>query len=123
MSSLISPACSRPTSPAFPRAEQCRAFGLAAVAAELNLQIEMLEPEVAEAVAMGTTALFLAGYGPRGSTCARGAHLSGMILETGYHVIYSGRVGFRGGRPRLAQPSLAATTYSIPPDETLGCSA
>ena len=66
MSSLISPARSRPTSPAFPRAEQCRAFGLAAVAAELNLQIEMLEPEVAEAVAMGATALFLAGYGPRG---------------------------------------------------------
>src|SRR5271165_5651594 len=66
MSSLISPARSRPTPPAFPQAEQCRAFGLAAVAAELNLQIEMLEPEVAEAVAMGATALFLAGYGPKG---------------------------------------------------------
>ena len=56
----------RPTPPAFPQAELCRAFGLAAVAAELNLQIEMLEPEVAEAVGMGAAALFLAGYGPKG---------------------------------------------------------
>jgi len=60
------PARSRPTPPAFPQAELCRAFGLAAVAAELNLQIEMLEPEVAEAVGMGAAALFLAGYGPKG---------------------------------------------------------
>ena len=66
MSSLTPPARSRPTPPAFPQAELCRAFGLAAVAAELNLQIEMLEPEVAEAVGMGAAALFLAGYGPRG---------------------------------------------------------
>jgi len=49
-----------------PQAELCRAFGLAAVAAELNLQIEMMEPEVAEAVGMGAAALFLAGYGPKG---------------------------------------------------------
>jgi hypothetical protein len=66
MSSLIAPARSRPSPPAFPQAELCRAFGLAAVAAELNLQIEMLEPEVAEAVGMGAAALFLAGYGPKG---------------------------------------------------------
>jgi hypothetical protein len=39
-----------------PQAELCRAFGLAAVAAELNLQIEMLEPEVAVAVGMGAAA-------------------------------------------------------------------
>jgi hypothetical protein len=43
-----------------------RAFGLAAVAAELNLDIDMLEPETAEAVARGAAALFLAGYGPKG---------------------------------------------------------
>ena len=66
MSRLTPPARSRPTPPAFPQAELCRAFGLAAVAAELNLQIEMLEPEVAEAVARGAAALFLAGYGPKG---------------------------------------------------------
>jgi hypothetical protein len=47
--------------------ELCRAFGLAAVAAELNLQIEMLKPEAAEAVGMGAAALFLAGYGPKGA--------------------------------------------------------
>ena len=34
-----------------PSPELCRAFGLAAVAAELNLHIDMLEPETAEAVA------------------------------------------------------------------------
>lgn len=66
MSWLTPQARSWPTPPAFPQAELCRAFGLAAVAAELNLQIEMLEPEVAEAVGMGAAALFLAGYGPKG---------------------------------------------------------
>src|SRR5271166_1355577 len=57
------PARSRPTPPAFPQAELCRAFGLAPVAAELNLQIEMLEPEVAEAVGMGAAALWVVGHG------------------------------------------------------------
>jgi hypothetical protein len=55
-----------PTPPALPQAELCRAFGLAAVAAELNLQIEMLEPKVAEAVKTGAAVLFLSGYGPKG---------------------------------------------------------
>ena len=44
--------------------ELCRAFGLAAVAAELNLRTDILEPETAEAVTRGAAALFLAGYGP-----------------------------------------------------------
>ena len=39
---------------------------MAAVAAELKLQTDMLEPEAAEAVGKGATALFLAGYGPKG---------------------------------------------------------
>jgi hypothetical protein len=52
--------------PRAPQPELCRAFGLAAVAAELKLQIDMLEPEAAEAVGRGATALFLAGYGPKG---------------------------------------------------------
>ena len=43
----------------------CRAFGLAAVAAELNLQMDTLEPETARAIERGAAALFLAGYGPR----------------------------------------------------------
>ena len=49
----------RPSSPL------CRAFGLAAVAAELNLQLDTLEPETAKAIERGAAALFLAGYGPR----------------------------------------------------------
>ena len=43
----------------------CRAFGLAAVAAELNLQMDTLEPDTARAIERGAAALFLAGYGPR----------------------------------------------------------
>ena len=62
--------------PAFPRAcEQSAGFaealsclygeaGLAAVAVELNLQVQTLAPEVAEAVERGAAALFLGGYGP-----------------------------------------------------------
>lgn len=50
-----------------PPPELCRAFGLAAVAAELDLQVDTLEPEAAEAVGRGAAILFLAGYGPKGS--------------------------------------------------------
>jgi len=42
-----------------------REVGLAAVAVELNLKVNTLEPEVTEAVEKGAAALFLAGYGPR----------------------------------------------------------
>ena len=49
-----------------PPSDLCRAFGLAAVAAELDLQIDTLEPETAEAVARGAATLFLAGYAPNG---------------------------------------------------------
>jgi len=50
-----------------PPPDLCRAFGLAAVAAELDLQMDTLEPEIAEAVGTGAATLFLAGYGPKGS--------------------------------------------------------
>lgn len=50
-----------------PPPDLCRAFGLAAVAAEFDLQIDTLEPETAEAVGRGAATLFLAGYGPKGS--------------------------------------------------------
>ena len=43
---------------------RCRAFGLAAIAAELNLQANAFEPETAKAIESGAAALFLAGYGP-----------------------------------------------------------
>ena len=41
-----------------------REAGLAAIAVELNLQVDELAPEVAEAVERGAAALFLGGYGP-----------------------------------------------------------
>jgi len=41
-----------------------REIGLATVATELNLQLNTLEPDVAEAVERGAAALLLAGYGP-----------------------------------------------------------
>ncbi len=41
-----------------------REIGLAAVATGLNLQLNTLESDVAEAVQRGAAALFLAGYGP-----------------------------------------------------------
>jgi hypothetical protein len=50
-----------------PPSDLCRAFGLAAVAAELDLEIDTLEPDTAEAVARGAATLFLAGYGPNGT--------------------------------------------------------
>ena len=54
----------------------CRAFGLAAVAAELNLQMDTLEPETARAIERGAAALFLAGYGPRLTGSTAGARLN-----------------------------------------------
>ena len=54
----------------------CRAVGLAAVAAELNLQMDTLEPETARAIERGAAALFLAGYGPRLTGSTAGARLN-----------------------------------------------
>jgi hypothetical protein len=54
----------------------CRAVGLAAVAAELNLQMDTLEPETARAIERGAAALFLAGYGPRLAGSAPSARLN-----------------------------------------------
>lgn len=50
-----------------PPPDLCRAFGLAAIAAELDLQVDTLDPEAAEVVGRGAATLFLAGYGPKGS--------------------------------------------------------
>jgi hypothetical protein len=41
-----------------------RDIGLATVATELNLQLDTLEPDVAQAVERGAAALLLAGFGP-----------------------------------------------------------
>jgi len=45
-----------------------REIGLATVATEFNLQLDTLEPDVAEAVERGAAALLLAGFGRRGLT-------------------------------------------------------
>jgi hypothetical protein len=53
-----------------------REVGLAAVANELNLQLDTLDPDVAEAVERGAAALFPAWYGrslTRGAVAKRGA--------------------------------------------------
>jgi hypothetical protein len=53
-----------------------REIGLAAVANELNLQLDTLDPDVAEAVERGAAALFPAWYGrslTRGAVAKRGA--------------------------------------------------
>ena len=47
-----------------PLSSQYREIGLAAVARGLKLQLNTLDPDVAEAVERGAAALFLAGYGP-----------------------------------------------------------
>ena len=41
-----------------------RDIGLATVATQLNLRLDTLEPDVAEAVERGAAALLLAGFGP-----------------------------------------------------------
>lgn len=46
------------------RPDLYRALGLAAVAAELDLRLDMLEPGAAAAVQKGAATLFLAGFGP-----------------------------------------------------------
>lgn len=57
----------------FPLALIHREVGMAAVVAELHLDVNELEPEIAAAVEKGAAALFLAGFGPRpGGNCARG---------------------------------------------------
>jgi hypothetical protein len=57
-------ACEQSAGFAEPLSSLCREAGLAAVAAELDLQVYELAPEVAEAVVRGAAALFLGGYGP-----------------------------------------------------------
>jgi hypothetical protein len=47
-----------------PLSSLCREIGLASVAIELNLKLNTLEPDVAEAIERGAAALFHAGYGP-----------------------------------------------------------
>jgi hypothetical protein len=61
----------------------CRAFGLAAVAAELNLHMDTLEPDTARAIERGAAALFLAGCGPRLTGSAASARLNKRVGKRG----------------------------------------
>ncbi len=53
--------------------------GMAAVVAELQLDVNELEPEAAAAVERGAAALFLAGFGPRSTRL----HMRGRTGEEG----------------------------------------
>ena len=70
-----------------------REVGLAAIAAELQLELFTLAPEVAQAVEKGAAALFLSGYGPRPAARARAgfaekprARALGLSREEGWDV-------------------------------------
>ncbi len=64
-----------------PLSSLCRAVGLAAVAAELNLHLHTLEPVTAAAVERGAAALFLAGYSRRTIGHTAGARLNEKTAE------------------------------------------
>jgi hypothetical protein len=66
-----------------PLSSLCRAVGLAAVAAELNLQVHTLDPVTAAAVERGAAALFLAGYRRRSTGHAAGGRLNEKVGERG----------------------------------------
>ena len=89
--------------------ELCRAFGLAAVAAELGLGVDALEPEVAEFVGRGAATLFLAGYGPKGS---RRSHSSRQFGWDGDRpkARRAARARRLAGRPQGSGASVSTTT-------------
>lgn len=68
-----------------PEAYLYRAFGLAAVAAELHLQLDMLEPGDAAAVQKGAAALFLAGFGPNSTRRGSSPRLGGRAVVDAAH--------------------------------------
>ena len=78
-----------------PLSSLCRAVGLAAVAAELNLQVHTLDPVTAAAVERGAAALFLAGYSRRTT-----GHTSGVRLNE--------KTGERKGRFALSDSTRSA---------------
>jgi hypothetical protein len=81
-----------------PLSSLCRAVGLAAVAAELNLHPHTLEPVTAAAVERGAAALFLAGYSRRTIGHTSGARLN---EKTGERKVRLARTdSARSARPR-----------------------
>jgi hypothetical protein len=89
---MLTDALPHPLSSEQPLSSLCRAVGLAAVAAELNLHLHTLEPVTAAAVERGAAALFLAGYSRRTI-----GHTSGARLNE--------KTGERNVRLALTQPT------------------
>ena len=80
-----------------PGANLYRAFGLAAVAAELGLRPDMLEPDAAAAVQKGDAALVLAGFGPSLIRRRSSARLAGQQAVPAARIpIENGNVGIGG---------------------------
>jgi hypothetical protein len=81
-----------------------RDIGLATVATELNLQLVTFEPEVAEAVERGATALLLAGFGRSLTRHRRSVRLASKAAITrcgAWHARQDSPGGFRHGNLRL----------------------
>jgi hypothetical protein len=92
---MVTDALVHPRSFEQPLSSLCRAVGLAAVAAELNLQVHTLEPVTAAAVERGAAALFLAGYSSRAT-----GHTAGVRLNE--------KTGERKGRRALSESTRSA---------------
>jgi hypothetical protein len=92
---MLTYALADPRSSEQPLSSLCRAVGLAAVAAELNLHLHTLEPVTAAAVERGAAALFLAGYRRRSI-----GHTSGTRLNE--------KTGERKGRLALTDSTRSA---------------
>ena len=92
-----------------------REIGLAAVAIELNLRLDTLEPDVAQAIERGAAALFHAGYGP--SLIRHRQSFWARTKGGGY------RVRRRASKARQSRASPKGKTDIEPRDETDGVRA
>ncbi len=92
-----------------PSSSLYREIGLAAVAAELNLQLNALEPDVAEAVQRGAAALFLAG--------------SGRSLTRDPRIVRAGEEGGRYRARRVASNGRLSKRFPTGKAEVLKCLA
>ncbi len=88
-----------------------REIGLAAVATGLNLQLNTLEPDVAEAVQRGTAAIFLAGSG---HSLTRHSRIVRAGEEGGRRKARPVPSKGRQSTPRIGSDSPAGVTYSPP---------
>jgi hypothetical protein len=92
-----------------PSSSLYREMGLAAVATELNLQLNTLEPDVAEAVQRGAAALFLAS--------------SGRSLTRDPRIVRAGEKGGRRKALRVASNERPSKRFPTGKAEVLKCLA